>query len=251
MLFSRIDISHILSFHFISFKRTSTTMFSSILFSTHLVFFSSLSTSSWSLSLVKLCFLLSSPSLFAPNRKACSERERERDTSVYAHACYYCSAMLFKSAMSLFWPRRLLARLGFDVVDDNGRHRQFDCFQFCSQCAGAVDVFLFLLFAAPFHCKILQIVIVIQKPCLLFALFVRLFIIFFVLHFTVGSMLCCCIQRSTISLLRSSFFSHPFSIAYVFHYVCCPMVKSHHRTQEILEFSSLDLVKILIRHIFC
>lgn len=55
--------------------------------------------------------------------------------------------MLFKSAMSLFWPRRLLARLGFDVVvvdnDDNSRHRQFDWFQFCSICALASLILLF------------------------------------------------------------------------------------------------------------
>lgn len=215
MLFSRIDISHILSFHFISFKRTSTTMFSSILFSTHLVFFIAVD-------VVVVSLLWSS--FFCCRHRRCSpqtgkrvQRERERDTSVYAHACYYCSAMLFKSAMSLFWPRRLLARLGFDVVDDNGRHRQFDCFQFCSQCAGAVDVFLFLLFAAPFHCKILQIVIVIQKPCLLFALFVRLFIIFFlffilllvrcyVVVFNVQPFLCCALLFFLIRFLSLTSF---------------------------------------------
>lgn len=147
MLFSRIDISHILSFHFIQKNLNHDVQFNTV-FDTFSFFYRCRRRRC--LSLVKLFFLLSSPSLFAPNRKACSERER--DTSVYAHACYYCSAMLFKSAMSLFWPRRLLARLGFDIVDDNGRHRQFDCFQFCNQCAGAVDVFLFLLFAAPFHC---------------------------------------------------------------------------------------------------
>lgn len=86
MLFSRIDISHILSFHFISFKRTSTTMFSSILFSTHLVFFSSLSTSSLSLSCEAVFFAVVAVVVRPKQESVFREREREIQACMHMHA---------------------------------------------------------------------------------------------------------------------------------------------------------------------
>lgn len=181
--------------------------------------------------------------------------------------------MLFKSAMSLFWPRRLRARLGCDVVvvvvinddDDSGRHRQFDCFKFCSVCYCCSSFFILLLkffffflylprslwlllllpllsFSTSFA---LQIVIVIQKPRLLFALFVRYFLfLFFPFVPFCPSLNALFVVHSHLDVVCCFYFFFLVFVLFIFYRSLFPFVytdqwykESHHTvTQEILEF---------------
>lgn len=86
---SRIDISNILSFDFISFKRTSIILLSQILFSTHLFFLS------------VFCFEVPTFCFFI---HACvgSFRPIVRTGKCIHRRIIVFSAMLFESAMSLF-----------------------------------------------------------------------------------------------------------------------------------------------------
>lgn len=88
---SRIVISNILSFDFISFKRTSIILLSQILFSTHLFFLSV-----FCFEVPKFCFFYSSMCRFF------SSVVIVRTGKCIHRRIIVFSAMLFESAMSLF-----------------------------------------------------------------------------------------------------------------------------------------------------
>lgn len=129
--FFRIDISHILSFYFNSFKRTSTILLSPILFSAHL-FICNVFSLAPDLKLQRIGFLFIL-SLF----RSRFDRLAQKSvfccaTTIYMHMLLLCDAVWVSDCHCFDHVAFLLVFVDVDDDNDNGRHRQFDCFQFCS-----------------------------------------------------------------------------------------------------------------------